>query len=49
MDDEITINLKGLDEKGRKEIAVVLDRQQELIEDETNYEALQKITEFKED
>lgn len=49
MQDQITINLRALDEEARLKIEMILEKQLGLVPDETNEDALDVIRLFKED
>lgn len=48
MKDEITISLRALTEESRKQIEKILDKQLEIIPDETNQEAVYILNQFNE-
>ena len=48
MKDEITISIRALTEESRKQIEKILDKQLELIPDETNQEAVYTLNQFNE-
>lgn len=49
MEDQITINLRALSEEARIKIMWILDQQYNLVEDETNKEAIDILMNFQED